>query len=257
MGMSEYEREEERRRRREYYESLSPEEKKAYRQQRIREKKLKKLKRMVSIAVMVILIVISVIGILVQKGCKGSSSTGGSSQNVPSSQREDQEPVTGTKVPDWVIVDVIRKNEYSRPGDALEQVNGVVIHYTANPGSSAEANRNYFDGLADSGERSVSSHFVIGIDGTVIQCVPLDEIAYASNDRNADTISIECCHADETGKFSDATYQSLVRLVKWLEETYELEPSDVIRHYDVTGKKCPLYFVENEDAWEQFLQDIQ
>ena len=32
---------------------------------------------------------------------------------------------------------------------------------------------------------------------------------------------------------------------------------NVIRHYDVTGKICPKYFVEHEDAWEQFKSDVQ
>ena len=30
----------------------------------------------------------------------------------------------------------------------------------------------------------------------------------------------------------------------------------VIRHYDVTGKLCPLYYVEHEDAWQQFKADV-
>ena len=30
----------------------------------------------------------------------------------------------------------------------------------------------------------------------------------------------------------------------------------MIRHYDVTGKLCPLYYVENPEAWEAFLEDI-
>ena len=31
----------------------------------------------------------------------------------------------------------------------------------------------------------------------------------------------------------------------------------MIRHYDVTGKICPKYFVEHEDAWEQFKADVK
>lgn len=31
----------------------------------------------------------------------------------------------------------------------------------------------------------------------------------------------------------------------------------VIRHYDVTGKLCPLYFVEHLEAWEAFLADVR
>ena len=42
-----------------------------------------------------------------------------------------------------------------------------------------------------------------------------------------------------SGKFSDATYQSLVKLVRYLADGYGLSSDDVIRHYDVTGKLCP------------------
>ena len=140
--------------------------------------------------------------------------------------------------------------------EELSQVNGIVVHYTANPGTTAQQNRDYFEGLAQSGETHASSHFVIGISGEIIQCIPCNEIAYASNDRNSDTVSIECCIPDDTGKFTDATYGSLVHLVTWLMGRYDLTTDDVIRHYDVTGKACPKYYVENEAAWEQFKSDL-
>ena len=161
-----------------------------------------------------------------------------------------------TEVPDYIDVQLLTVNSYSRPGIALDEVNGIVIHYTANPGTTAQENRDYFEGLATSGEAKVSSHFVIGIDGEVIQCIPTSEIAYASNSRNSDTLSIECCHKSEDGSFTKKTYNSLVELTAWLCLRYGLTSSDVIRHYDVTGKNCPKYFVEHEDAWETFLEDV-
>ena len=154
---------------------------------------------------------------------------------------------------------LLTKNKNSRPGIALDKVQGVVIHYTANPGTDAKANRNYFESRKDCPDKSaykVSSHYIIGLDGTIIQCIPEDEVAYASNDRNRDTISIECCHPDETGKFNDATYHSMVELCAWLCLKFDLNEEDVIRHYDVTGKNCPKYFVEHEDAWVQFKSDV-
>lgn len=159
------------------------------------------------------------------------------------------------EAPDY-RVDLIDVNEYSRPGTGLVSVNGIVIHYTANPGTTAEQNRSYFQNLKDTGETYASSHFVIGIDGEIVQCVPCNEIAYASNERNEDTIAIECCIPDETGEFSEATYQSLVELVTWLMGRYDLGTDDVIRHYDVTGKECPKYYVENKDAWVRFKEDL-
>ena len=157
--------------------------------------------------------------------------------------------------PDFVV-ELLTPNEYSRPQTALEEVNGIVIHYTANPGTTAEQNRSYFESLKDTGETYASSHFVIGMEGEIIQCVPCNEIAYASNDRNGDTISIECCIPDDTGKFTDATYGSLIKLVVWLMGRYDLTTDQVIRHYDVTGKDCPKYYVEHTDAWEQFKSDL-
>ena len=127
-------------------------------------------------------------------------------------------------------VNLLDVNEYSRPGIPLKKIKGVVVHYTANPGSTAAENRNYFEGLKDSHETKVSSHFVIGIEGEIVQCIPSSEIAYASNSRNDDTLSIECCHKDETGEFTQATYDSLVKLVGWLCYRFDLKSSDVIRH---------------------------
>ena len=153
-------------------------------------------------------------------------------------------------------VDLLDVNEYSRPGTPLEKVKGIVIHYTANPGSTAKNNRDYFQGLKDSHETKASSHFVVGIEGEIVQCIPSSEIAYASNSRNEDTISIETCHEDTTGKFTDKTYISLVRLTGWLCYRYNLSADDVIRHYDVTGKICPKYYVDYPKEWERFKEDV-
>ena len=79
-------------------------------------------------------------------------------------------------------------------------------------------------------QSNVSSHFVVGIEGEIIQCIPLNEMSAASNWRNNDTISIETCHPDSTGKFTNKTYKSLVRLVAWLEDKCGLTEKHVIRH---------------------------
>lgn len=159
-----------------------------------------------------------------------------------------------------ITEDFLTVNENSRPGIKLEKVNGIVIHYTANPGTGAKANRDYFESRKDqenTAVNKVSSHFVVGLDGEIIQCIPLNEIAYASNDRNQDTISIECCHPGKNGKFNKKTYHSLVKLCAWLCVRYEIaDKTDIIRHYDVTGKLCPLYYVKHPSKWNVLRTDI-
>lgn len=153
-----------------------------------------------------------------------------------------------------ITEDFLTVNPYSRPAEPLDGVKNIFVHYTANKNTSARQNRSYFENLGITGETSASAHFIIGYDGEIIQCLPLDEIGYAVKTRNYDSISIECCYRDDSGKFTDATYQSLLQLTAWLLKEYKLAPNDVLRHYDVGGKKCPLYFVEHEDSWEQFRQ---
>lgn len=180
-----------------------------------------------------------------------------SRQKLSGSGQSGQEEYSG-KIPRPMLdVELLTVNEYSRPGLALNKVKGVVIHYTANPGTSARNNRDYFEGLKDSHITKASSHFIVGLKGEIVQCIPCSEISYASNSRNQDTISIECCIPDDTGKFNEATYQAVVHLTAWLAERYQLSIEDIIRHYDVTGKNCPKYYVENPKAWEQFHLDVQ
>ena len=128
----------------------------------------------------------------------------------------------------------------------------MVIHYTANPGSTAKQNRDYFEGLKDSHFTYASAQFVIGLEGEIEQCVPCNEIAYCSNSMNDNCISIEMCHPDEGGNFNDATYNNCVFLVAHLMNYYHMDMDHLIRHYDVTGKNCPKYFVEHPDRWDVF-----
>lgn len=156
------------------------------------------------------------------------------------------------ELPDWIQEELLPLNEWSRPGTAMEAVNGVVVHYVGNPGTTAAQNRSYFAGLSRSHETYASSNFLIGLEGEVLLCVPMGEVAYCSGKRNRDTLSIEVCHPDDTGEFTPESYAALVRLVSWLQEFYGFSTEDVLRHYDVTGKVCPKYFVDCPQAWAAF-----
>lgn len=188
----------------------------------------------------------------------GSNTEGGSAAGagVAKPQQKSNIPACIT-LPDYVKEDLLPVNEYSRCGDKLQRVNAVVIHYVGNPNTTAWQNRSYFGNLATTGETSASSNLIVGLEGEALLCVPLDEVAYCSNDRNYDTVSIEFCHPDTDGKPTQATYDTLVKLTAWLCDLYGLDAQEgIIRHYDVTGKECPVYFVQNEAEWAQFKADV-
>ena len=104
--------------------------------------------------------------------------------------------------------------------------------------------------MKDTHETSASAHFIVGYDGEIIQCIPLDEIAYAVKGRNYDSLSIECCYRSQDGSFSEETKESLAALLAYLLRLYGLEEEDILRHYDCGGKLCPIYYVEHEEEWE-------
>ena len=144
-----------------------------------------------------------------------------------------------------ITVSLLEVNRYSRPGTKLKKVKNIFVHYTANKGTSAEQNRSYFANLAGT-----------GYDGEILQCIPLEEEAYAVKGRNDDSLSIECCYLSEDGEFTSSTRASLTELLAWLCGEYGLTTEDILRHYDAGGKKCPLYYVEHEEEWTRLKEDV-
>lgn len=152
---------------------------------------------------------------------------------------------------------------HNRPYTKRKKTTAIAVHWVGNAGTSAINNRNYFQTT----DREVSSNYIVGLQGEIICCIPDDEVSWCTNRANAYTVSIETCHPDWTGKFSDSTYKSLVELTAHLCKKYGLHPQrgGVIRHYDVTGKVCPKWFVPSskggsdtadEQHWKKFLSDV-
>lgn len=161
----------------------------------------------------------------------------------------------------------IEPSKINRPQTMLKSIDTIVVHFFGLAGCSAQSSRDYMNNLSNGmfgnyeelkakNIPTVSSHFVIGLEGEIIACVPTNEIAYCSNKANSHCISIEFAHPDVTGKPNKSTYTSLVKLVAYLCKEYNIDVEKVIRHYDVTGKICPAYYVRNTNEWSQFKNDV-
>ena len=163
-------------------------------------------------------------------------------------------------------------NKWSRPGDKLHQIRGLVFHWVGNPQTSADFNWRYFEsrktGLLGFG----SAHLIIDLDGSILQCMPLDEIAYHAGPTKATTaqakewlgtypngctLGIETCHIDWEGSYFPATYQAMVNLAAALCQSYQLTERDIYTHNLITGKDCPKWFVNQPERFVQFQEDIE
>jgi N-acetylmuramoyl-L-alanine amidase len=164
-----------------------------------------------------------------------------------------------------------------RPGWKIEP-KALAIHWTANTnkGADAVANRNYFENHP---QNKVSAHYVVDA-RQVVKCVPEDEMAYhvganqytqralkeLGSYPNAYAIGIEMC-VNSDGNFRQ-TYQNTVKLAAEILRRHGWGTGRLWRHYDVTGKDCPRYFVndaaarsygfENEaTGWDKFRRDVE
>lgn len=168
-------------------------------------------------------------------------------------------------------------NMFSRPGKKLVSIKGIVVHWTGNPSLDAEGHAKYFKGLAKQDpndnkfDRYAGAHYFVGTKGDIIQLIPDNEVAYhvgakSYNEATLDKfnttypnnclIGVELCHPDTTGEFTEDTWNKSIQLIGWLLEEYDLTLSDVVRHNDVTGKVCPKWFVEDENAYQKFRDDL-
>lgn len=151
-----------------------------------------------------------------------------------------------------------------------DRIKYIVIHYVGATGG-AEANCKYYAEKY----RGASAHYFVGFNGEIWQSVEDQNIAWHCGGKkyantaggayhgictNANSIGIEMCvRKDEKNGawyFEDATVYTTIELTKLLMRKYNIPEERVIRHYDVTGKKCPDPYVRYEEAWQQFKAEI-
>lgn len=144
-------------------------------------------------------------------------------------------------------------------GGKRSKTTKIAWHYTGASGVKAiNTINNWFNSIniGEQGKKYASSHFLCDLDGTIYTYVPMDRIAWTTNAANYYSIGIECATISNDDHYTDEEYKSMVKLGAWLAQYYDLDPrTDFIRHYDVTKKICPRYFVNNSGKWEQFKLD--
>lgn len=72
--------------------------------------------------------------------------------------------------------------------------------------------------------------------------------------RNGNSIGVALCSQVRDGRqvFLPGTVRRAQALVRMLMERYGIPEENVLRHYDVTHKTCPVPFVEHAASWTAF-----
>lgn len=152
---------------------------------------------------------------------------------------------------------IVNRGNYGN-SRSLKDIKYIVVHYTGNDGDTDEGNANYFTNNVV----QVSAHYFVD-DDSVTQCVPDNYIAWHCGAkqykhkecRNANSIGVEICDDVKNGTIypSQKTIANALEVVQWLMKKYNIPQSNVIRHYDVSGKLCPMYWsgtAEKDAKWK-------
>lgn len=147
---------------------------------------------------------------------------------------------------------IIPKNKYNRPGTRSEP-GRICVHYTGQAGTDADKLALFYKNVAagmfpDKPNSWTSTQYIIGLNGKIIRIIPDNEIAYAASGKNNGTLHIEVCYSKAGGEFEEASIETLRELVQYLMKKYGIPAEKVLRHYDLTGKYCPWFYVD-ENRW--------
>ena len=141
-----------------------------------------------------------------------------------------------------------------------QPVRYIVMHYTANNGDTAKNNCDYYHRV---GGLQASAHYFCDEHGAMQSVRECDTAwhcgarAYWHPEcRNANSIGIEMCsrkRADGSYYIKPETVANAAALAREIMQRYGIDTDHVLRHYDVTGKRCPMPWVDDPAQWTAFL----
>ena len=168
-----------------------------------------------------------------------------------------------------------------RRRNSCERIEWIVVHYTGmmetqgDPDTAACA-------IARS-NREASTHYLVG--DHVVQLLPVKYAAYHVGAKDGDKL-IPCYNGNSIGVdlceckldcssssvscndwyFTPQTFANGAHLIAYLAQEYGIPTDHIVRHYDVTHKRCPRPFVgtdinaytgqTHESAWREFVRTI-
>lgn len=141
-----------------------------------------------------------------------------------------------------------------------QPVRYIVMHYTANNGDTARNNCDYYHRV---GGLQASAHYFVDEHGAMQSVRECDTAwhcgarAYWHPEcRNGNSIGIEMCsrkRADGSYYILPETVANAAALAREIMQRYGIDTDHVLRHYDVTGKRCPMPWVDDPAQWTAFL----
>lgn len=150
---------------------------------------------------------------------------------------------------------------YNEGNDSKE--NKYIVILSADNNNTAKDNTEYFKSI----NRKSSANFFVDENPTVWMCVHPKNISWHCGTsgtylhrycRNSNSIGIELCLEDFDWQNNalSKTERHAAELTADLMKKYNIPIENVIRHYDVTHKMCPEFYVKDISRWNNFKKTV-
>ncbi len=169
---------------------------------------------------------------------------------------------------------------------SCERIEWIVVHYTGMIATQGDPDTASW-AIARS-KRAASTHYLVGDRGDradIVQLLPVKYAAYhvgaKDNSKlipcyNGNSIGVDLCECKldfssssvscNDWYFTPKTFANGAHLIAYLAQEYGIPTDHIVRHYDVTHKRCPRPFVgtdinaytgqTHESAWREFVRTI-
>ena len=173
-----------------------------------------------------------------------------------------------------------------RRRNSCERIEWIVVHYTGMLATQGDPDTASW-AIARS-KRAASTHYLVGDRGDradILQLLPVKYAAYhvGAKDEgklipcyNGNSIGVDLCECKldcssssvscNDWYFTPQTFSNGARLIAYLAQEHGIPTDHIVRHYDVTHKRCPRPFVgtdinaytgqSHESAWREFVRTI-
>ena len=163
---------------------------------------------------------------------------------------------------DLVINKMITNKNRSISNRGVGKIKYLVKHYVGATGGALANCKHFRDTYI-----GASAHYFVGHNGENWQCVEDKDVAWHVGAkrykhrycRNSNSIGVELCvRKDASGRwyYTEATKKAAIELFAYLMKKYNIPISNVLRHYDVTGKICPEPDVLSAPVWDTFKTEL-
>lgn len=174
-------------------------------------------------------------------------------------------------------IETIKASKYSykvdKRGKAVTRnklnIRYIVIHYTGVNGDTARNEGAFFK---RNNIRYAGAHFFVDRNGNIVKSVSMNYTAWSVGGKkynncsktgggkkygvctNANSVSIELCDI-VNHEPSEEQINATKWLIGWIRKNGCKNATNIIRHFDVTGKPCPARYVD-DDKWADFKKKI-